>query len=203
MALIATLQDNFNDNSLAAQWTNAGGARLTEVNQNIEITTLTTSGYYYMYSTSTYDLTNSQATVKMVSAGNQSLASLEVYPISLEIDTNNKIFFFVAGNTLYAMKTIAGVQTTVGSIAYNSTTMIYFGIFSSGGNITMKYSQDGLSWTALGAAFANPFVITAIILVIMTGTWNTEASGTTTKFDDVNILPSATNHNALLLLGVG
>jgi len=190
-ATLNSLRDSFNDNSLAAVWAFWGGTTNAEANTNIEITSVLAGAYGGMDSgISVFDATGGFASVQVKDAGNQALASLEVYPIQLDQDATNNVFFLIAGNALYAYKTVAGTPTQLATVAYNSSTMKYVRIREAGGTTFWQYSANGLYWATLHSA-ANPITMTAVSVQVFIGTYAVELSTTTVKFDNFNIRPNS------------
>lgn len=204
MALISTLTDNFDDNSLdGAKWTDGGGT--AETNQQLEITTTTAANNVRgIYSNSLYDATGSSMSIKVVDAGNQDLVTYRCYPCWLYISGLENIFLYINQNTIYAAYGNYGSGTTVASTAYVAASHKYFRIREASGTTYWDYSADGISWSNLGSV-ANPYTMTNFEVDIGTFT-NSELSTTVAKFDDFNILPSASTNVSftnLPLLGVG
>lgn len=189
---ISQLSDNFNDNSLdAALWSDWWGANTNETNQRIEIaTTSWAANYYGIDSLTEYNLTSWYVSVEIVDVANQSLTSLEYYPLYIFPDNNNAVFFLVAWGTIYAYKKIATVNTSLASATYSSTTHKYVRIREASGTTYWEYSSDGISRNTLHSV-ANPVTVTAVIVELLIGTYAAEWSATTGKWDNINILPSA------------
>lgn len=163
------------------------------------------TGYGGMDSIAAYDLTGTSVYCSMAGAGNQALASLEVTPYKLIKDATNNVFWYINTNTLYAFKTVAGTQTQITAAAYNATNHKWFRVSESGGTLTWATSPDGITWTTFGTPAANPFAITALSVEPTLGTYSSEASSTSAKWNSFST-PVATvtaNNNNLLLMGVG
>lgn len=192
MPLLQTLVDGFDGSSLnSVLWSNftSAGTTFAVGGGVITFTTTTVAGYSGLQSqSSTYDLTSSFAMVQVVSAGNQALASLEVVPMEVDKDSSNKLFWYINTNSITAFKTVAGVQASVASTAYNSAIHKWLRIQESGGRIYYDYSTDGLIWTNF-TNLVNPFVITAVFVAPSVGTFAAEASGTSTVFDNFDVIP--------------
>ena len=156
----------------------------------MQISTVTAANYYGIDSLTEYNLTGGYISVEIVDVANQSQASLEFYPLYLFPDANNAIFFLVAGGTIYAYKKIATVNTSLASATYSSTTHKYVRIREASGTTYWEYSSDGISWSTLHSV-ANPIAVTAIIVELLIGHYAAEAAATTGKWDNINILPSA------------
>jgi hypothetical protein len=184
-ASISTLTDNFNDNSIdAAKWNNSGSA---EANNELELTTTLAPCDIYIYSVDSYDLTGSQATIKVIDAGNQSLFSLQVFPIEIyKNDFSDSVQWCIRQGNIYALQT---ASTVLASATYVDATYKYLKIREAGGTTYFDYSADGITWTNF-YSFANPFVVTSILALIEASTFNIELSTTTAKVEDFNILPT-------------
>lgn len=189
-AAISTLTDNFDDNSISASWTadNSGGGTVLETNQEIEMTSDLNGGSNYFFTATTYDLTGTQVTIKLVDAGNQALNSWAVHFFLYKSGTEALSWRINLGN----IKAIYGswaTGTTGATAAYDSNVYKYLKIREASGTTYWDYSTDGLNWTNF-YSIANPFAVTVLewdAAIVSTA----EASTTTLKFDDFNILPSA------------
>ena len=189
--LMSTLKDDFefggND---TGKWNTWGSISATATTNLVaELTSTLAANYGGYLSNQKYNLTSSYAFAQLVDAGNQSITSLEVYPIELTTGSD-ALSIMINSNTVYARKKISGSYTTVGStVAYNSTTMKWFRISESGGTTTWAYATDPTStWTTI-ATLANPIAITSLTGGITIGTWQAEGSTSTVKVDNFNCLP--------------
>lgn len=206
MALMETVQDNFNDNSLNAMW-GTFGSGLTETNQRLEIQSQLSSTYTGIDTTSTYDLTGSYGFVELVGfeAGASSITSYEIYPVNISTsDSNNALQWQVLppSNTVQAFKRVAGSTTSVWSGTYNSSTHKWFRVRESGGTTYWDTSADGVTWTNRHSE-SNPITVTALRMGILQGTWQAEGSQAKCYFDNCNIVQTATKKpNNSLLLGI-
>lgn len=134
-----------------------------------------------------YDLTGVSVWCQMPTAGNQALVSLETVPFKLVRDTTNNLFWYISGGNLLAIKTVAGVQTTILTIAYVAANMVHFRISESGGTTTLDYSANGTSWTIpSGGSFANVIPMTGLMVEPSLGTFSNEASSTTAVWVSFN-----------------
>ena len=186
-ASISTLTDDFNDNSInTAKWSNSGGAQIAETNQELELTTTTSGGEYYMFSYAYFDLTGSQASIKVVDAGNQVLASYAFIPVGVWASGTNKLLWNITGGNIQTI-TGATVNTTD---TYVAATFRYLRIREAAGTVYFDYSADGLTWTNKFSLATPAWTTNFLVLFDIIST--AEASATTAKIDDFNILPSAT-----------
>lgn len=206
---LSTLSDNFDNNTFdGTLYNRIDATQVVEANQNIEITTKTTAGYFEISSLGFYSLTGSAVSVKLVASGNQALASYEAYPLGLvDSSGDNLVQWAVIGGNLQAYKSISATSTTQGSaITYNASTHVYLRIRESGGTVYWEWSTDGITFTShTSISVASLFAVGELQFVSNCGCYGAEASTTTMKIDDLNILPSAgtPSPKLLTLLGVG
>lgn len=193
MAALATLTDNFNDNSTNATLWSSFGTPL-EQNRRLELsTTAGTTNYAGYTSNNLYDLTGSYGYCQLIDAGNQSLTSLQVVPLILTLDSDNSMSWYVNGGTIHAQTQIATVYSDVkGDLAYDSTQHKFFRIRESGGVTYWDYSADGVYWKNY-CFRSNPFAVTSLLATVEVGTYNSEASSTTAIFDNFNTMDSGAN----------
>lgn len=146
------------------------------------------AGQYSGYTAYVSDFTSSYAIMELVSAGNQSLASWEVYACSIYIDNSNGVFWLITNGTVQAYKKVANpTAVAVGSsFAYNSVNHRWFKISESGGTFTFSYSADGKTWTN-HTTLAVPFALTSMKLEPVSGNYAAELSTTTAVYDNINI----------------
>lgn len=161
MAKIHTLKDNFDDNSLSAQWSSDNG---TETGQQLRIAANTSSGTYNtVVSTTTYDLTASRACVQLVNAGSLTVNTMEVYPVEL-YDASESYYLYWAleyGTDEIAAYKIDGSTSELFRASYNSSTHAWFRIREASGTIYFDTSTDGLTWTNRASTTVG-FSITAL-----------------------------------------
>lgn len=200
-AAISTLTDNFNDNSIdAAKWeTYIEQGSISEINNQIEITTGTGGGITELVSVNDYDATGSSATIKVIDAGNQILDTYYFYPLALIIWSGNfdmVLWDIDKTKGIAAFKRISGSYTQIGSAdTYDADKYRYLKIRESGGTTYWDYSSDGINWTNF-TSVANPITMTTIRPTVVT--INTTTS-TIAKVDDFNILPSATQRRIIFI----
>lgn len=182
------LSDNFNEGYDSSKWNQEPSTgTISFVNNEVEFTSSTSSGYNQVESVNSYDLTSSYVFAQLVNAGNQSIPSLEAILYWFDVTNNNKVFFLVGdGGSIAAYKVVAGVQSQVASGTYNSSTHKWLRIRESGGTIYWDYSTDGITWTNF-TSLANPFAITSGRLAMQQGTWQTETLTSVVKWDNLNI----------------
>ena len=177
---------NFNDNSMdTAKW-GSFGTGVAETSNELQLTTALAGGSKGYYSIQQWDFQQSEASTELVNAGNQALVSLQVYPVLIEVDSNNRLIWQVSGNVIYAQTVIDGSTTNVFSTAYSSTTHKYFKIRERFGITYWEYSTDGENWT-IAYQLTTPLDITNVNMQIQIGTYAVEGSTTTAIFDNFNV----------------
>lgn len=188
----ATLTDDWASGSInASKWLNWGGSQVGVTGGELTLTSQTGGGYFGIdsdVSGKVYNMTNSSVVNKLVSAGNQSLDSWEVYPLYVypEGDNSYQYYFNISGNTLKAYKKVDGTSTQLASTSYNAANHKWFRIREASGTTYFDTSADGGTWSNF-ASTGNEFEALAVGVGVMIGTWDTEASTTTAKFDNFNV----------------
>lgn len=189
MAKMATLTDNFNDNSIdAAKWNDDG---CTETGGQMQIVANNSSGTYnYLVSDNTFDLTESYALVELVNRGSN-LSGMEVYPLDLYSDDGDEALWSIEGTEIVAYKAPAfDTYTELYRATYNSTTHRWFRIRVESGTTYWDTSEDGIAWTNR-ASNATGYTQTAIYGTF--GLLNPSSGTTTVIWDNFNIIPSVSN----------
>lgn len=190
VAKMESFYDNFDDPVIdPAKWINWGGNHVVLNNGQVEITAGPEAEYYGINTQYGFDLTGSYASCELVDAGNQSLTKVEVTPVEFTnlIDRNDSMKISVENGTVYCFKVVNTVATNLYNVAYNSSVHKFFRIRESGGTTYWEYSTNGTSWTTMYSE-ANPFEITRLEYQFYAGFWDTDVSGTTAIFDNVNCL---------------
>jgi hypothetical protein len=180
------LYDDFDDNSMDTTKWGSFGATVAETSGQLQLTTTLAGDYKGYYSIQQWDFQQSEASVELVDAGDQSLVSLQVYPVLIEVDSNNRLMWQVSGDTIYAQTVVDGSTTNVFSDTYDSGVHVFFKIRERFGITYWEYSTDGESWT-IAYQLTTPLDITNVNMQIQIGTYSAEASTTTAIFDNFNI----------------
>jgi hypothetical protein len=133
------------------------------------------------------DLTGSYIVVEINSAGNQALVSWETFPLEINLDNDNIIYFVIAGNTVLCRKKVATVITTLTTFAYVAATHKFLRLREENGVVYWDTSPDGIAWTNHTSELtANLFDLTAVSLGIGCGCYDTEASDTDMSINSIN-----------------
>jgi hypothetical protein len=191
MALLQTLYDNFNDNSLNAQWSEfeGGSATVNETNRRLEInypasSTSSTDGD--IASNSSFDLTGSYGFVQVSevpSSATSANAELRIYT-----DSSNWFRWIYEGGTLFAQRRKAGASATITSFTYSATTHKFWRIRESAGVIYYDTSADGLTWTNQGT-YTHGMTITAMHVLIAGTCFQNETNPGRFIVDNFNVIP--------------
>lgn len=180
MAKVATIQDQFPGSSFAGTWTASGAAVTCSNGLNISLPSGSTA-YSYLKSATTYDCTASNSVVYLTSAGNQALASLEVFPVKWFLgggtDANSNVCFHINQNSLSASIDNGTSISYNGAVTYSTTLHKYFMLQESGGTTYWYTSADGQHFKLLYSV-SNPITLTACTLFMQAGTYASEATST-------------------------
>lgn len=207
MPKFQTQQETWDGNTVnPGTWINGFNTGQVAISGGQMVITLTAglTNYCGYDSSPNATLVDSSFSSRLVSAGNQSLASLEAYPIQLIKDTNNYVSFMISGNVVAAVKKIAGTRSNVATVTYDSVAMQYYRIREENGTVYWDYGPDGVKWTNLASiAVSNLFAITSLYMEPTAGTWQIEASTSTVIMDNFNYIPSNKPGNLLANVKVG
>lgn len=132
-------------------------------------------------SDNTYDLTGKEVKVKVPQVCNT--ATNAKTALSLEINSTNAIQIVQRNGTLYFYRIVAGSEVAVSSVAYNSSTHLWWKIREKSGTTYWETSSDNLTWTTR-ASQANPIVVTGLRLILYAVTYQAETSPGSANFDD-------------------
>lgn len=199
MAPIATLRDDFTDNTIAAVWGQSyelGSATNAETGGQAVITlpNSTAGTHDACYETlPIFDMTGGEFYINigtMVATGVAATAYFRIY-----LDASNYVEWTQTSNTIRAQKVLAGGATSLFSATWSSTTYKYLKIKESGGTISFDSSTNGTSWT-------NRATVTTALSIAVTavGVWfgascGNIASPGTFKLNDVNLILPALSTN--------
>lgn len=197
VAKIATLVDDFNDNSIGAGYTNWGGANVLEQNQQIEVTGSTVNGNYYgMDVNALYDMSGSSAFIQLVNAGAQSAFRI-CQPIVIQTPNgDNSAFWNLQNNILTCTMNTLGSYTQIGSnLAYNSAVHKFFRIREASGTFYWDYATigDGSDWTNY-ASTTTYWPMSAVLVSICTigNEGGTAPANSFAYFDNLNVAGGST-----------
>jgi hypothetical protein len=182
------LYDNFNDNSMDATKWGSFGTGVAETSSQLQLTSLLAGDYKGYYSINQWNCLDNEIAIQVVNAGNQALASWQVFPVLVEVDSNNRLTWQINGNVIYAQTIIDGSTTNVFSVAYTAATHAYFKIRERFGITYWETSTDGVTWT-IHYQMTTPLDISNVNIQIQAGTYAVEGSTTTAILDNFNVDP--------------
>jgi len=183
-----TLTDEFDSiNSSVWTTTQAGGATVTDLNEQLIITyplacTSATDGD--ITTIWDYDLTNGRASIQVITVPS-SLTNADA-ELRLFIDSNNWLRWVYEAGTLYAQYMVGGVKTTPYSAAYSQSTQLYWRIRESAGNVIWETSSDGTTFTSR-ATVADPIAVNSLQAKIMGSCYQVEVNPGQFVVEDFNI----------------
>lgn len=186
MALIDTLQDNFNDNSFdTGKWTRSSGTLVLEQNQRMEL--VSGANAKNVRSTNSYDLTGSYLQFRYIAhrQGNvQPQVGLQI-GTSISYTGGDRVAIdFNTSNQFRCVKAVGGTITYTTPIARG--TYEYFRIREVSGIVYWDASTDGINWTNIWSRSPG-FTITSLYAYAIC-TWISTASTNYLHFDNFNIL---------------
>lgn len=189
MAKVSTIIDAFPGTSFSSFWYTFSAN--TTCNNELLITHPASSATYDgLVSQATYDATSSYSIAWLTNAGNQSLVSLEVYPVQWFLgggaNSNSQVAFYINQNSLSAAIDTGSGIVLHNTITYNANLHKYFMLKETGGTCYWYTSSDGQHFT-LFYSVADPITLTSIVVQVFGGTYNSEASGTTLTWQSVGL----------------
>ncbi|HEY0018892.1 MAG TPA: vanadium-dependent haloperoxidase [Longimicrobium sp.] len=161
MAKAHTLVDNFNDDTTdTALWTVAGTVA-TETNGRVQIRPPGNQAGYYTYASSvTYDLTESQMRVEIVTA---STSPGVATGLAASITGNDYILIWVKDGYVESMQGVGGVSSILRRVPYDPAAHRWLRLSEWTGTTFWEVSADGSTWTVLHQA-PDPIPLTSVLL---------------------------------------
>jgi hypothetical protein len=161
--------DDLEGTALGSLWGSDFGGGVTYLADGVHIegpsSSTTFSG---ITSAAPYDVTGSWISARVDDAGDQSVASWQVFPVRLKLDASNELDFVIANGNVIARKIIATASTDLHSAAYSSGTHKLFRIREHGGTTYWETSADDVTWT-LFHSVTSPLAVTSLTAVIQAG----------------------------------
>lgn len=194
MASTASFTDTL-ASGISASWYNWGGASFTSSGLGFKATSGTAATNTGVNTVSYYDLTGSFCSVRLNSAGNQSIASWEVFSCTLIKDANNSVSVRVTDGIIQARTVIAGTAANHAGVTYSATTHAWVRIREASGTMYWDFSANGTSWTNLYSV-ANPFAITAVEMQLSADNYATETLTTSAIWSNLNLPPAVVSATA-------
>jgi hypothetical protein len=185
MAKAHTLVDNFNDNQTdTGKWVATGP--IQEINQRLEIrpTSNVAQSYGRYASATTYDLTNSEASVELVHRTRTGGQYLAAYVGNR--DTGDIVGISAGFRYLQPTRQVAGVYTSLAVVPFDAKAHRWLRLRENVGTLYYEASADGCTWSEI-ARTPTPFNLTAVILEIGAGAFAPTSSPGLAVFDNFNV----------------
>lgn len=191
MALIETLQDNFDVDRLATLWPASFGGP-TIVDGRVRITTDT--NYNGIQSDATFTFNGSYAFVQafMNAAGGATVEAFTEMLVQSGTGGTDIAFAYnaVTGNLTMANRVGYSDGGAV-NITYNATTHRWLRIMITGGNILWDTSTDGISWTNRRTTAASAWTTSGTTLYVTIQTHRNNGTNDYCELDNFNNIPKA------------
>lgn len=191
MAKTSNLKDNFSSIN-TTKWGFAGNAtdftQMSVVGNQLQISSLLNfPNYYDVISNEIYDITSDGVYVQVIDRGNQALAGFEMIMYVLDgTNATNKVYFTMNSSNLAARKVVAGVNSDVKTIPYDTLKHRWLRIREQGGSIFWDVSPDGINWSN-HTTLANFFSPSTVKVALEAGDFNSNEAATTGIFSNFNI----------------
>lgn len=189
MALVSSITDNFDDNTINSTLWNSrvDSGTVAETGAQLLITPSGTAyGYGGYQSVSTYDLTASRAYVKVPTVTNNVTGAETQF--ALFIDANNEVSFVKGGGSLIPRYRKAAVNDDGGYPTYNATNHVWWSMREASGTIYFETSTDGTTWTAF-RSIAHTFTtaqLQAVQVRLLAGQYQAVTGQGTAAYDNLN-----------------
>jgi hypothetical protein len=177
---VSSLADSLRGGLNPALWTYNGNTTFTGAGVTVA-SPAGTDVYGGLDSAVNWSLARSAMYVRLVDAGNQSLASWQVF-INASASSGG-VQWMLQGGTLAAQSSTGSGYTDAATITYSATAMRWLRIREASGTVYWDYSADGVTWTTLASA-ADPVALTSVQVQIGSGTYADEASSTSSTWAD-------------------
>lgn len=210
MALLATLQDGFQDNQRNPALWNIGtwnltpaGASVAETGGQVVITLLPSTGgnnYSGYISAATYDGTNSEAVVKLV--GHTGSGTSAEARFVLSSDASNAWYFVIGGGgNIQARRMYGGSSATISGTTYSPSTHAWLKLAVNSSGECSYYTAPSTAsdppapgdWTLFAGPIAPSTIVpTALNASIYGGTYESVGSPGVVTFDGFNVATTST-----------
>ena len=185
---LALLKEDFNSAAFDASTWFATDPDCSVVNQQFQVnTTPGTTNYSQIASRRRYDLLDSELKLELISAGNQSLSTMQALAGGCDFATDTRCaYMVVSGGAVSIQLADNGVYTVPGGYfllaAFRSLRMR-----EDGGTLFLEGRNVDAGWQTLGSS-ATPFgsQLNDLNITVGAGTYAAEASQTTVIWDNIN-----------------
>lgn len=189
MALLSTLVDDFNDNSISANWPlSYGGVSETGGRARVPCSQLSYAGYQ-TDTVWTFD----SFFVNLPTIGTLNSATVECYTsawiFSAGQDPGTHVGFLgdrTTGN-LYFMSRVGYVDAGALSVTLNPTTHAWWRLRISGANLVWETSPDGITWTTQRTLATPAWVSAATDCKLLLESHRNDGTDNFSEFDNLNV----------------
>lgn len=191
MAKAHTLNDEFTDNVVGAQWTVTGTPavdteRIRETNERLEIRArpgFTGTWLQSLNSTARFDLTASEVRVEVEQVLNPELNTTTF--LTAFNTATNEVYIAVESGLLRAVKEVAGVTTIVEETWYDPAVHRWLRMRERAGTLYYEYSTGGADFVVF-ATTPSPAFLNDVTLSIGAGTYAAVAAPGSAALDNFN-----------------
>ncbi|MFI8872472.1 hypothetical protein [Streptomyces sp. NPDC055243] len=194
MALIGTLQDNFNDNAIGPDWGNSYGG-VSETGGKARVPCV--AGVFAGYQTAKdWTLAGSSAFVQLPLAAAANGASTEAQTtfniIQATAGTSIAININTVANTIRFENNVGYTDGSAVSLTYSAVTHAWLRIRETGGTLFWDTSTDGSSWTNR-RSISTPAWVTSSVNAVAVEMYSWRNSGSTnySEWDNFNTAASS------------
>lgn len=204
MALLSTLVDDFNDNSISANWPlSYGGVSETGGRARVPCSQLSYAGYQ-TDTVWTFD----SFFVNLPTIGTLNSATVECYTsawiFSAGQDPGTHVGFLgdrTTGN-LFFMSRVGYVDAGALSVTLNPTTHAWWRLRISGANLVWETSPDGTAWTTQRTLPTPAWLSAATDCKLLLESHRNDGTDNFSEFDNLNVAPfSVVNATSSTTLG--
>ena len=191
---IASIYDNFNDNSIGALWAQsyASATTIDEVGGKAVVTIANGVGggqYAAFRTAASYDLTDRYCAVRIDQMVTADPAGDVFMQAATDLTGANRVEFLQEDGNLYFRHILAGVATNLDSVTFDIAEHKYWRFRESGGTLYWETSADGVFWI-IQFSEANPITLTSLSISLGAGCWQSVSLAVqAVHFELFNLLP--------------
>lgn len=194
MALLSTLVDDFNDNSISASWPlSYGGVSETGGRARVPCSQLSYAGYQ-TDTVWTFDsfFVNLPTIATLNSATVECYTSAWVFSAGQDPGTHVGFLGDRTTGNLFFMSRVGYVDAGALSVTLSPTTHAWWRLRISGGNLVWETSSDGTSWTTQRTLATPAWLSAATDCKLLLESHRNDGTDNFSEFDNLNVLPFST-----------
>lgn len=158
MALIETLQDNFDNNSIDFTLWETDGL-VAESGQQLNLSVAATDRAVEILSVDTYDFSSSSISVEVVGHNATGRSDYRIFPLYLNDNNFSSVRFVFTGNKIASEMNVVGEPFyTLDEVTYNPTTHRFLRLRQDYSHIFWETSENGTSWTEFSMGVVGGFL---------------------------------------------